>query len=61
MTEYIIILALVAIGSIAVFNIFGDNIRALVGTSANKMGGDDTKIDGTSVQSTDVNKTMSDF
>ncbi len=40
MTEYIIIVALVAIGAIAVVTIFGDNIRALFGTSANALTGD---------------------
>jgi Flp pilus assembly pilin Flp len=40
MTEYIIILALVAIGSIAVFNIFGDQIRSVVGASAQQMSGE---------------------
>jgi Flp pilus assembly pilin Flp len=40
MTEYIIILALVAIGSIAIFNIFGDQIRNVVGASSKQMGGD---------------------
>ncbi|MBF0198562.1 MAG: hypothetical protein HQL32_12670 [Planctomycetes bacterium] len=39
MTEYIIILALVAIGSIAVFNIFGDQIRSVIGASAEQMAG----------------------
>jgi Flp pilus assembly pilin Flp len=40
MTEYIIILALVAVGSIAVFNIFGDQIRSVIGASSKQMAGD---------------------
>ena len=36
-TEYIIIVALIAIGTIAVVTAFGDNIRALFGASANAM------------------------
>ncbi len=39
MTEYIIIVALIAIGTIAVVTIFGNNIRALFGTSANALAG----------------------
>lgn len=32
MTEYIIIVALIAIGAIGVISLFGDNIRTLFGT-----------------------------
>jgi pilus assembly protein Flp/PilA len=39
MTEYIIIVAVIAIGAIAVITVFGDNIRALFGTSANALTG----------------------
>lgn len=39
MTEYIIIVALVAVMSIAVVTIFGDNVRALFGASANALAG----------------------
>ena len=45
MTEYIIIVALIAIVAIAVFNIFGDTVRGQVGDMAAELGG------GTSVQS----------
>ena len=42
MTEYIIIVALVAIGAIFVVTVFGDNIRALFGSSANALQGEST-------------------
>ncbi len=40
MTEYIIIVALIAIAAIGVVSLFGDNIRALFATSANALAGD---------------------
>src|ERR1700693_2252305 len=42
MTEYIIIVALIAIAAIAVITLFGDNIRQLFGASANALGGNTT-------------------
>ncbi len=39
MTEYIIIVALIAIAAIGVISIFGQNIRALFATSANALAG----------------------
>jgi pilus assembly protein Flp/PilA len=40
MTEYIIIVALIAIAAIGVITLFGDNIRGLFGISANALAGD---------------------
>ena len=40
--EYAIIVALVAVSSIAVILIFGDRIRALFATEEARLGGDDT-------------------
>jgi pilus assembly protein Flp/PilA len=40
MTEYIIIVALIAIAAIGIITIFGENIRALFTTSANALAGD---------------------
>lgn len=40
MTEYIIIVALVAIAAIGVVTLFGDNIRALFGASADALHGE---------------------
>jgi len=45
MTEYIIIVALVAIGAIFVVTVFGDNIRALFGSSANALAGTSTSAE----------------
>ncbi len=42
MTEYIIIVALIAIAAIGVVTLFGDNIRALFATSANALAGNET-------------------
>ena len=39
MTEYIIIVALIAIAAIGVISVFGQNIRALFAVSANALGG----------------------
>ncbi|MBR2979498.1 MAG: hypothetical protein IKC51_06160 [Myxococcaceae bacterium] len=39
MTEYIIIVALIAIAAIAVITVFGNNLRNLFATSANALGG----------------------
>ena len=41
MTEYIIIVALIAIAAIGVITLFGDNIRRLFGMSADALAGDD--------------------
>ena len=45
--EYIIIIALVAIGSIAVISIFGNSVRDVFRVSAEHLGGNDTsQVDG---------------
>lgn len=41
MTEYIVIVALIAIVAITVFNIFGDVVRGQVGDMAAELGGGD--------------------
>lgn len=46
MTEYIIIVALIAIAAIGVVTIFGDNIRDLFGASASALSGADAKREG---------------
>ncbi len=40
MTEYIIIVALIAIAAIGVITLFGDNIRALFGAAADATSGE---------------------
>lgn len=39
MTEYIIIVALIAVAAIAVYNLFGDTVRGQVGDMAAELGG----------------------
>ncbi|MGQ0507430.1 MAG: Flp family type IVb pilin [Myxococcaceae bacterium] len=39
MTEYIIIVALIAVAAIGVVNLFGDNLRKLFGMSADALAG----------------------
>ena len=40
MTEYILIVALIAISAIGVITLFGDNIKALFGMSADALAGE---------------------
>ena len=63
MTEYIIIVALIAIGAIAVVTLFGNNIRALFGTSANALAGqgDNAQIERKTAEDEIVNKDLEDF
>ena len=49
MTEYIIIVALIAIAAIGVVSLFGDNIRALFATSANALAGNENASAETNV------------
>ncbi len=64
MTEYIIIVALIAIAAIGVITLFGDNIRKLFGASADALAGEESvtpatkKFTGGSV---DKKKTLSSF
>ncbi|MBN2496585.1 MAG: hypothetical protein JXR96_18495 [Deltaproteobacteria bacterium] len=53
MTEYIIIVALIAIAAIGVVSLFGDNIRALFSTSANALAGMETAETNTKKSSQD--------
>ena len=40
MTEYIIIVALIAIAAVGIISVFGQNLRALFASSAGVLGGD---------------------
>ena len=53
-SEYVIILGLVALGSIAVILLFGNQIRGLFGAGTNKMAGRSTDRDEFSVEEADV-------
>ncbi|MGJ8670709.1 MAG: pilus assembly protein [Oceanococcus sp.] len=46
MTEYIIIVALIAIAAITVYNLFGDTVRGQVGGMAAELGGGTASKDG---------------
>ncbi len=64
MTEYIIIVALIAIGAIFVVTVFGDNIRALFGSSANALQGQSTSAEdlgGEEVGEDDVKRDLKTF
>ncbi len=54
MTEYIIIVALIAIAAIAVYSIFGDVIRTQVGDMAKELGGDTTATGGADTAGVDT-------
>jgi len=45
MVEYIIIVVLVALAAIAVYGLFGDRIRAMVGGATVELGGDQAAVD----------------
>jgi len=62
MTEYIIIVALVAIATIAVVTLFGDNIRQLFGASANALAGTaDNKNTGSVASQSVKSKNVANF
>ena len=46
-TEYVIILGLVALGSIGVILLFGNQVRALFASGTKKMAGQDSTVDTT--------------
>jgi Flp pilus assembly pilin Flp len=61
-TEYIIIVALIAIAAIGIITLFGDNIRNLFGASADSLGGDDDIANrGTQSNAGLTDKNMSNF
>jgi Flp pilus assembly pilin Flp len=64
MTEYIIIVALIAIGAIFVVTVFGNNIRALFGSSANALVGQSTaatELGASDVAQDDLQKDIKTF
>ena len=63
MTEYIIIVALIAIAAIGVVGLFGDNIRALFGASADALQGDEDRETATTkaASSFEKHKTLKNF
>jgi Flp pilus assembly pilin Flp len=63
MTEYIIIVALIAIAAIGIITLFGDNIRRLFGMSADALAGDDNITNRNTTKANDqlTNKNMKNF
>ena len=43
MTEYLIIVAIIALAAIAIFGVFGDTIRAKMSGAVTELGGDTSK------------------
>lgn len=48
MTEYIIIVGLIAIGTIGVVTVFGDNVRGLFGAAAGSLANESAKAETSS-------------
>lgn len=62
MTEYIIIVALIAIAAIGVITVFGNNIKSLFGMSSDALAGDTWGIKRTQHSNiTQERKTLNDF
>ncbi len=62
MTEYIIIVALIAIAAIGVVTIFGDNIRDLFGASASALSGADAERNAqTDAENVAEHRELNDF
>lgn len=63
MTEYIIIVALIAIAAIGVVSVFGDNIRTLFGASADALGGNENRTVNTNTngQALEGHKNLKSF
>lgn len=59
MMEYIFIAALVAVAALAIFGLFGDRLRAMMGGAVVEMGGDQSAVDdATSTSSQDTLKNL---
>jgi pilus assembly protein Flp/PilA len=62
MTEYIIIVALIAIAAIGVITLFGDNVRQLFASSAEALAGNDQVINqGQTAGQSTIKKNLSNF
>ena len=65
MTEYIIIVALIAIAAIGIITLFGDNIRRLFGMSADALAGESNVAQANTSQGSQnanlTKKTMKNF
>jgi Flp pilus assembly pilin Flp len=62
MTEYVIMVSLIAVAAIGVVTVFGDNIRALFGASVDALSGQQTGEARTSgAGETDARRNIKDF
>jgi Flp pilus assembly pilin Flp len=61
MTEYIIIVALIAIAAVGVVTVFGNNIRSLFGASAKVLSGADAKNEAKAAPAATLKKNMKNF
>ena len=62
MTEYIIIVALIAIAAIGIITLFGNNIRKLFGASAQALAGNETVVNQGQTANTQLErKSLSNF
>jgi len=63
LTEYIIIVALIAIAAIGIVGLFGDNIRHIFATSANALAGNENAESGAREASAPLyqHKNLKDF
>jgi Flp pilus assembly pilin Flp len=61
MTEYIIIVGLVAIAAIGVVTVFGDNVRGLFGAAAGALNGEKAERTVHDVGDTAKNVTIQEF
>ena len=61
MTEYIIIIALIAIAAIGAFTFFGDGLKTTVGNVTTELTGGDATVSGQTLDSAQLNRDMSDF
>ena len=61
MTEYIIIVAVVALAALTVFGLFGDTIRAKMNGVIAAFGGQATSTQGTTVTAGDSAKSLKDL
>ncbi len=59
MVEYIIIVVIIAIAALAIFGVFSDRIRAMMGGAVVELGGDTSAVDtAVDTAATDVLKTI---
>lgn len=63
MTEYIVIVALIAVAAIGVVTVFGDNVRQLFATAASGLAGEATADSGAKKVGTQLRagRTLKDF